>query len=82
MTKKLVMALFGLIFGLALMAPSKANAQVVVGVGPVARPYVYVAPRPYYYGAYAYPYRVYVGPRRYYRGPYRYYYGRRYGWRR
>jgi hypothetical protein len=79
MTKKLIMSMFSLIFGLALMAPNKANAQVVVGVGPVvARPYVYVAPRPYYYRGYAYPYRVYVGPHRYY--PYRYY-APRYYWR-
>jgi len=58
MLKNSVAALFGLVLAMALIAPPKANAEVVVGVGVgvhpaygyvVARPrpYVYVAPGPY-----------------------------------
>jgi len=81
MIKKAALALFSLIFGVALLTPAKANAaEVVVGVGP--RPYVAVAPGPVvvaprYYGPYAYRpyvyYRGYYGPRYAYRyHPYRY----------
>ena len=79
MVKKAALALFSLLFGIALIAPSKANAQVVVGVAP--RPYVYVAPPyaypPYVYRPYYYPGRVFIGGRWYARP-----YGYRYGWRR
>jgi hypothetical protein len=81
MVKKAALALFGLIFAVALAMPTKANAQVVVGVAP--RPYVYVAPGyygPHYYRPY-YPYGVYVGPRYYGPHGYRYYGSRRY-WHR
>ncbi len=58
MLKKTVLAVVALIFAVALMAPPKANAQVV-GAGPVVhRPaygYGYAAARPY-------P-RAYVAPR-------------------
>ena len=61
MLKQTALALFGLVFAMALIIPPKANAQVVVGVGMVPfvprpaygyvvvqpRPYVYVAPPPY-----------------------------------
>jgi hypothetical protein len=82
MIKKTVLALFSLVFALALITPAKANAQVVVRVAP--RPYVYVAPPyPAYYGPYAYPGRVFIGGRWYPR-PYAYGYvgPHRYGWRR
>jgi len=74
MLKKTVLALFGLVFAMALITPPKANAQVVVGAGVapfVPRPaygYVVVQPRPYVYVAppyvayaprYAYPPYVY-----------------------
>lgn len=84
MIKKSILAVLSLVFGVALMAaPTKANAQVVVGVAP--RPYVYVAPpvvAPPYYGpyygrvyvrghwyprAYAYRHYGYYGPRGYWR---------------
>jgi hypothetical protein len=83
MVKKAALALFGLIFAVALAMPKKADAQVVVRIAP--RPYVYVAPG--YYGPhYAYrpyvPYGVYVGPRYYGHYGYRYYARHRYGWRR
>ena len=78
MIKKAALALFSMIFAVALMTPQKANAQVVVGVAP--RPYVYVAPPVYapgyYYHRPYYAYRGYYGPR-YYGGHYY-----RYGWRR
>ena len=57
MLKKTVLALFGLVFAMALITPPKANAQVVAGVGVapfVPRPsygYVVVQPRPYVYVA-------------------------------
>jgi hypothetical protein len=73
MIKKTVLALFSLVFAMALVAPPKANAAVVVGIGVgprpaygfvVAhpRPYVYVAPAPYvaYGPGYVAPY-VYPG---------------------
>lgn len=82
MVKKATLALFGLIFAVALAMPAKANAQVVIGVAP--RPYVYVGPGyygPHYvYRPYYAPY-VYAGPRYYGHYGYRYY-GPRYGWRR
>ena len=72
MLKKTVAALFGLVFAMVLIAPPKANAEVVVGVraragyGYVAvrqRPYVYVVPAPYvaYAPGYVYPPVVYPG---------------------
>jgi hypothetical protein len=74
MLKKSVAALFGLVFAMALIAPPKASAEVVVGVGVHARPgygyvvarphpYGFVAPAPYVaYGAgYVYPPAVYPG---------------------
>jgi hypothetical protein len=57
MLKKTALALFGLVFAMALITPPKANAQVVAGVGVapfVPRPpygYVVVQPRPYVYVA-------------------------------
>lgn len=91
MLKKTMQTMFGLLFAVALVAPSKANAQVVVGVRPGARvavgvtigpaPYVVapapvvVAPAPY--AVYG-PGYVYSAPRVVvgYRGyPYRYGYG-------
>lgn len=92
MIKKMALGLFSLVFAMALVAPPKANAAVVVGVGvgPRAgygvvvarpRPYLYVAPAPYgtgyVYPPYVYPGRVAVGFR-----PYGYRYGWRGGWRR
>jgi hypothetical protein len=72
MLKKSILALFGLVFAMALITPPKANAEVVVGVGVGARPaygyvvarprpYVYVAPAPYvaYAPGYVYPPVVY-----------------------
>ena len=69
MTKKMVLAMFGLAIALAVASPVKANAEVAIGVniGPVfARPaygYVYVHPRPYVYArSYGYaPVYVYPG---------------------
>ena len=56
MTKKTVLALFGLVMIVALAAPPKASAQVSVGIG-VGVPYGYVAPVPYYgYDCGYYPY--------------------------
>jgi len=96
MFKKTVLALFGLVFAMALVAPPKANAAVVVGVGVASgpgygyvvarpRPYVYVAPAPYVAYGPGYVYPAYGCPRVVagYR-PYGYRYeGRRgYGWRR
>jgi len=88
MKKKMLLAMLGLVFAVALVAPPKANAEVVFGVG-VGRPGVGVvvaAPRPYVYApapyvaygpGYAYPGyvpgRVIVG--------YRPYYGYRHEWR-
>ena len=80
MMKKAALALFGLIFAVALLTPPKANAQVAFGVtvGPrVVSPYAYVGPAyPYDYGYYpgyyaGYGYAPYWGG--YYGG-----YGRRY----
>jgi hypothetical protein len=72
--KKSMLALFGLVFAMALITPPKANAEVVIGVGVGARPaygyviarprpYVYVAPAPYvaYAPGYVYPPVVYPG---------------------
>jgi len=70
MIKKTVLALFSLVFAMALVAPPKANAAVVVGIG--------VGPGPGYVAPYVYPGRVVVGYR-----PYGYrhdWHG--YGWRR
>ena len=88
MMKTTMLAMFGLLFAMVLMAPAKANAQVVVGVRPVAgvafgvtvapAPYV-VAPAPYavYGPGYVYPAPgVVVGYR-----PYPYRYGYYDGWR-
>lgn len=80
MMKKAVLALFGLVFALVLVAPPKANAEVVVGVGVVSRPaygyvvarprpYVYVAPAPYVAYGPGYVYPPYVYPRRVVVGP-------------
>lgn len=68
MLKKSLLALFGLVFAMALITPPKANAEVVIGVGVGARPaygyvvarphtYVYAAPAPYvaYDPGYVYP---------------------------
>jgi hypothetical protein len=86
MVKKMVSALFGLVFALALIVPPKADAAVVVGVGLAPgygyvvarpRPYVYVAPAPYVAYGPAYTHRPYFYGRGYrYAGP------RGYGWRR
>ncbi len=95
MLKKSLAALFGLVFAMALIAPPKANAEVVIGVGVrpaygyvVARPH-YVAPAPYvaYAPGYVYPPYVYVGHGyvgREYARPYAYRYDVRHGheWRR
>jgi hypothetical protein len=94
MIKKAALALFSLVFGVGVVAPQKANAQVGFGVYVAPRP-VYVAPRPvvvvppYAYGVYA-PGRVFIGgywyPRWYATRHFghRAYYGRPYygGWRR
>ncbi len=92
MFKKMLLGLMGLAFCVALAAPQKASAQVVVGVGrPGVRvvlaapaPYVYAAPvpAPYVYAPYAYPGPYYgYGYRGYYGHGYygRGYYGRGYG---
>jgi hypothetical protein len=94
MLKKSLLALFGLVFAMALITPPKANAAVMfrVGVGPVAvfapAPFVvapepYVAPAPYvaYAPGYVYPPAVYPGNVVVgvgYARPYAYRYG---GWR-
>jgi hypothetical protein len=62
MFKKTVVALFGLLFAMALITPPKANAEVGIGVGVAARPaygYIAVRPRPYIYVAPA-PYVAYA----------------------
>lgn len=97
MLKRTVAALFGLVFALVLVAPPKANAAVMVGVGVrpaygypaygyvVARPrpYAYVAPVPYVSCAPGYVYPPYVYPGRVVIGRgYRYGGPRGYGWRR
>jgi hypothetical protein len=75
MLKKTIIALLALVFAVLLVAPSTANAQVVVGVGVgrvYPRPYGYVAvsPGPYVVApapyvavspGYVYPY-AYPGP--------------------
>jgi hypothetical protein len=74
MLKKSLIALFALVFAMALVTPPKANAAVVVGVGvgvrpgfgvvvAQPRPYAYVAPAPYlaYAPGYVYPPVVYPG---------------------
>ena len=73
MLKKTIIALLALVFAVLLVAPSTANAQVVVGVGVgrvFPRPYGYVAvrpapyviaPAPYVAPGYVYPY-AYAGP--------------------
>ena len=93
MKKLTILATLSLAAAMVFAAPSKANAEVFVGVRVgrvVPRPaYVVVAPRPYY--PYAYRPRpvvftpAYVAPGYYYRGrwcprPYTYhrYYGPRY----
>jgi hypothetical protein len=63
MKKHMVLAMLGVAIALAVAAPSKANAQVVIGVrigAPVvARPvYVVTRPRPYSYAYYPRPYAV------------------------
>jgi hypothetical protein len=86
MLKKTMVAMFGLVFALMLMAPAKANAAVVVGVRPAFGvgvtiapvPYGYPAPAPYVYPAPA-PYAVY-GPGYVYAAP-RVVFGYRPGWR-
>jgi len=96
MVKKTVLALFGLVFAMALIVPAKANAEVVVGVGVGARPgygvvvvhprpYAYVAPAPYvsYGPGYVYPPYRYHGHFVAERRPYDYRHEwRGYGWRR
>jgi hypothetical protein len=94
MLKKSVLALFGLVFAMALITPPKANAEVVIGVGVGARPaygyvvarphaYGYIAPAPYvaYGPGYVYPpvvYREHAWVGREYARPYAY---RHDGWR-
>ena len=82
MKKRMIFSVLGLAIAMIFATPSKANAQVSIGVrigGPVfvPRPAYVVAPRPYYpYGYYsrpvvvapAYVAPVYVGPRYFYRG--------------
>jgi hypothetical protein len=98
MLKKTVLAMFGLVFALALVAPPKANAAVVIGVGVAPRPgygyvvarprpYVYVAPAPFVAYAPGYVESPYVYPRNFvteYARPYAYRHDDRrgYGWRR
>jgi hypothetical protein len=88
MLKKSVLALFGLVFAMALITPPKANAEVVIGVGVGARPaygyvvarphpYGYIAPAPYvaYGPGYVYPpvvYREHAWVGREYARPYAY----------
>ena len=63
MTRKAILPLLGLAVAMIFAAPTKASAQVFVGVhiGPVVRrPYAVVAPRPYAYEYYG-P-RVFAGP--------------------
>jgi hypothetical protein len=48
MMKKMLLALFGLVLGFALVAPSKASAQVSIGVGVGLPGYAVVQPNPYY----------------------------------
>jgi hypothetical protein len=94
--KKSIVALLGLLFAIALITPPKANAAVVIGVGPAyvgigrhyVRPYAYVAPAAYVpapYVAYGpgYVYPPYVYPRVIVGRGYGYgYYGHRGYWRR
>jgi uncharacterized membrane protein len=67
MMKKVILALSGLVFGFALIAPPKASAQVRIGIGVGVPGYVVVQPNPYYaapayYGpGYAYAAPVYGG---------------------
>jgi hypothetical protein len=98
MLKKTLLAMFGLVFAIALVAPPKANAAVVIGVGVGPRPaygFVVGHPRPYGYAPYVAPapyaaygpgyvYPPYVYPGRVVVGyrPYGYRYGWRGGWRR
>jgi hypothetical protein len=81
MIKKAALALFGLVFAMALITPQKANAQVSLGVtvGPIVRPYAYVAPYPAY--GYGYHGSNYYAPGYVYAPSYGYgYYGRGYGY--
>jgi hypothetical protein len=82
MKKAMIFSALGLAIAMIFATPSKANAQVSIGVrigGPVfvPRPAYVVAPRPYYpYGYYsrpvvvapAYVAPVYIRPRYFYRG--------------
>ncbi len=67
MMKKVILALFGLVFTVALIAPPKASAQVRIGIGVGLPGYVVVQPSHYYaapayYGpSYAYAAPVYGG---------------------
>jgi len=93
MLKKTVLAMFALVFVLALAAPPKASAQVTVGFGAGPRPaygYVVVHPRPRYYAPPPYwvsgpplEYPPYLyGERVWVGGRWGYRpYGYRYGWR-
>jgi hypothetical protein len=58
MKKNLMVALAALLFAVALVSPTSANAQVAVrvGVGPVFRPYVRVMAPPVVVAAPAYAY--------------------------
>lgn len=71
MWKKTMIALAALVFAVMLVAPAKANARVVVGVGVgpvVANPYGYVVGRPGPYVVAPAPY-VAVAPGYVYSGP-------------
>ncbi len=70
MVKKTIIALLALVIAVLLVAPATANAQVVVGVGvgPVVRPYGYVAVHPRSYVVAPAPY-VAVSPGYVYPGP-------------
>ena len=98
MLKKSIVALFGLLFAMALITPPKANAAVAVGIGvgpayvgvgrPYVRPYAYAAPAPIVPAPYVAYAPGYVYPAVYptvavgYGRGYRYYGHYGYGWRR
>jgi hypothetical protein len=89
MKNKTLLAALGLAAAMIFAAPTKAHAEVFVGINigrpvVVARPPVVVVPRPYYPYAY-YPRPVVVAPA-YYAPPARYFYrgrwhGRPYAYR-
>ena len=79
MLKKTALSLFGLVVMLLCINPPRANAGVIISLGPTyprpvyVRPYGYVAPPPYFaYGPNPYAYGpVYVRPHWDYPGYYR-----------